>query len=72
VEIVILWLAIVATTVAYLEQATAQLYRLLHRDEHWAALAAIVDNLLAHVTLEGEEVEDIMRQWLREGESTER
>jgi ATP-dependent Zn protease len=50
---------------AYLEQTTAQLYRLLNRDDHWAALAAIVDNLLAHETLEGEEVEDIMRQWLR-------
>ena len=49
---------------AYLEQTTGQLYRLLDRDDHWAALAAIVDNLLAHETLEGEEVEDIMRQWL--------
>jgi len=49
---------------AHLEQATAQLYRLLDRDDHWAALGAIVDNLLAHETLEGEEVEDIMRQWL--------
>jgi hypothetical protein len=27
--------------------------------------AAIVDNLLAHETPDGEEVEDIMRQWLR-------
>jgi hypothetical protein len=50
---------------SYLEQATAQLYRLLNRDDHWAGLAAIVDNLLAHETLEGGEVEDIMRQWLR-------
>jgi len=33
-------------------------------NDHWAALAAIVDNLLAHETLEGEDVEDIMRQWL--------
>jgi ATP-dependent Zn protease len=49
---------------SYLEQTTAQLDRLLDRDDHWAALAAIVDNLLAHETLEGEEVEDIMRQWL--------
>ncbi len=49
----------------YLEQATLKLYRLLQQDEYWAALAAIVDNLLAHETLEGEEVEDIVRQWLR-------
>ena len=47
----------------YLEQATVKLYRLLQRDECWAAVAAIVDNLLAHETLEGEEVEDIVRQW---------
>ena len=50
---------------AYLEQTTARLYRLLEREDHWAALAAIVDNLLAHETLEAEEVEDIVGQWLR-------
>ena len=50
---------------AYLEQTAVSLYRLLNQDNHWAALAAIVDNLLAHETLEGEEVEEIVRQWLR-------
>ena len=35
------------------------------QDDHWAALAAIVDHLLAHETLEGELVEEIMGQWLR-------
>ena len=49
---------------AALEQTSIELYRLLDREDHWAALAAIVDNLLAHETLEGEEVEDIVRQWL--------
>ncbi|MCY2996425.1 MAG: hypothetical protein NTY19_52540 [Planctomycetota bacterium] len=49
---------------AYLERATAQLYQLLHRDEHWAGLAAITDELLAHETIEGEQVEEIMQQWL--------
>lgn len=49
---------------AYLEQATARLYRLLDQDAHWAALAAIVDNLLAHETLDGEQVGDILRPWL--------
>jgi ATP-dependent Zn protease len=49
---------------AYLEQTAAQVHRLLHRDDHWAALAAVVDNLLAHETLEGDEVEEIVRQWL--------
>ena len=50
---------------AYLQRATVQLYRLLNRDDHWAALAAIVDSLLAHETLEGDEVSEVVRQWLR-------
>ncbi len=49
---------------AYLEQTTAQVYCLLDRDEHWAALAAIVDELLAHETLAGEDVHDIVSTWL--------
>ena len=49
---------------AYLEQATVRLYRQLSRDDCWAALAAIADNLLAHETLEGEEVESIVKHWL--------
>jgi len=49
---------------AYLELITVELYRILDREDYWAALAAIVDHLLAHETLEGEEVEDIVRQWL--------
>ena len=48
----------------YLEQTAVKLYQLLDRDDHWAAIAAIVDHLLAHETLEGEEVEEIIRQWL--------
>ena len=50
---------------AYLEQATSQLYRLLNRDNIWAALAAVTDELLAHEMLEGEAVEEIVGQWLR-------
>ena len=50
---------------AYLEQATSQLYRLLNRDNNWAALAAVTDELLAHEILEGEAVEEIVGQWLR-------
>lgn len=49
---------------AYLEQMSIRLHRLLSDDDHWAALAAIVDNLLAHETLDGEDVEEIVRQWL--------
>jgi hypothetical protein len=49
---------------AYLEQTTVELYRLLDGEDHWSALAAIVDNLLAHETLEGEDVEEIISQWI--------
>lgn len=48
----------------YLEQRTARLHRLLNQDAAWAAVAAIADHLLAHETLEGEEVEEIVRQWV--------
>ena len=48
---------------ALLEQATAQMYRLFKTDANWAALAAIVDDLLAHETLEGEQVHDIVAAW---------
>ena len=49
---------------AYLERTTASLYKTISRDDHWAALAAVVDSLLAHETLEGEQVEEIVAQWL--------
>jgi ATP-dependent Zn protease len=49
----------------YLEQASIQLHRLLGRDDHWAALAAVVDNLLAHERLEEEEIAEILQAWLR-------
>lgn len=48
----------------FLEQMTATLYQELHRDDNWAALAAIVDSLLAHERLESEEVHEIVTQWL--------
>lgn len=49
---------------AYLEQISIQLYHLLKRDEMWAALASLADHLLAHETLEGEEIEEIVSEWL--------
>jgi hypothetical protein len=48
----------------YLEEVSVQLYHRLKRDDLWAALAAIADNLLAHETLEGEQVEEIVAEWL--------
>lgn len=49
----------------WLEQATRELYRLLTEDDHWAAVAAIVDHLLAYETLESEELEEIVEHWMR-------
>lgn len=49
---------------AYLERTTVRLYQLLDQEDHWAALASIADHLLAHETLETEEVEAIVRQWM--------
>lgn len=48
----------------YLEQVSIQLYHQLKQDEMWAALAALADNLLAHETLEREQVEEVLRAWL--------
>lgn len=49
--------------VAYLEQITLELYRLLHHDQHWAGLAALADHLLAHETLESDDVVEILENW---------
>ena len=48
----------------YLEQVAVALYHRLRDDDLWPALAALADNLLAHETLEGEQVEEIVRDWL--------
>lgn len=49
--------------VGYLERTAIDLHGFLNRDDVWAAVAAIADELLAHETLEGDQVEDIVRQW---------
>lgn len=48
----------------YLEEVSIQLYHRLKQDDLWGALAALADNLLAHETLEGEQVEEIVGDWL--------
>jgi ATP-dependent Zn protease len=48
----------------YLERVSIQLYRRLKEEEMWAALASLADHLLAHETLEGEQVEEIVAEWL--------
>ena len=49
---------------ALLEEVTRQLHAMLSRDDVWAAVAALVDELLAHETLEAEQIEEVMRTWL--------
>jgi hypothetical protein len=48
----------------YLEQVSIQLYQRLKEDNLWAALASLADHLLAHETLNGEQVGEIVGQWL--------
>ena len=49
---------------SYLEDLTRQLHRLLDAEPHWSALAALADNLLAHETLERDEVREIVGEWM--------
>lgn len=48
----------------YLEQISIQLYHRMKGDELWPALAALADNLLAHETLDQEQIEEIADEWL--------
>lgn len=48
----------------YLEQTTSRLYHLMNAEPNWSAIASLADNLLAHETLESEEVRDIVSEWL--------
>lgn len=48
----------------YLEQVSIQLYHRLNGDDHWPALAALADHLLAHETLDREQVAEILEEWL--------
>ena len=49
----------------YLEQTSIRLYHLLDRDDLWAALAALADNLLAFETLDRTQIEEIVGDWLQ-------
>lgn len=48
----------------YLESVTGVLYRMLDSEPNWSAVASLADSLLAHETLEAEEVEEIVGEWL--------
>ena len=47
----------------FLERLTIQLHQTLSQPQHWAAIGAIVDHLLAHEVLEGETVHEIVAAW---------
>lgn len=53
-----------AQRLAFLEEITIYLYRFFRHDEIWNTVAAIVDELLAHETLEADEVENVYRTWM--------
>lgn len=50
---------------AFLEETVRSLHQLLNRDHHWAAIAALADELLAHETLESEAIREILAVWMR-------
>ena len=47
----------------HLQQTARQLYHVFSQDHHWAAIGAIVDHLLAHETLGGDTVHEIVSEW---------
>lgn len=49
----------------YLEQVSIDLYHQLKSDDFWAALASLADHLLAHETLDWEQVKEIVEEWVR-------
>ena len=49
---------------AFLEDVTRQVYQMFDQTEAWAAIAALADELLAHETLEREQVRDVLSVWM--------
>ena len=49
--------------IALLEQISIELYRLMNRDDVWAAVAALADELMAHETLERDQILEILEEW---------
>ena len=48
-----------------LEQTVAELFQFFDRQDIWPAIAALSDELLAHETLEWEQVEEVLGFWSR-------
>ncbi len=51
---------------AQLERYTIELYQAFRDDNHWAAIGAIADSLLAHETLDEEMLQEIVEPWIGE------
>jgi ATP-dependent Zn protease len=50
---------------ALLEEAARELHKFLSRDDSWAAIAALADNLLAYEVLESEQIHEILSAWMQ-------
>lgn len=50
--------------VAHIEQVVIALHRRLQADDIWPALAALADHLLAHESLDAEQVEEVLEPYL--------
>jgi ATP-dependent Zn protease len=50
---------------AFLEEAARQLHQLLSHEEHWTAISMLADNLLAHETLEADEIREVLKSWTK-------
>ena len=48
----------------YLEQKTIELYQLFRTDAYWCAIGELVDQLLAHETLEEDMINEIVSTWI--------
>lgn len=48
----------------YLTKVTGTLHRLLNAEPNWSAVASLADHLLAHDTLEAEDVREIISEWI--------
>ncbi len=49
---------------AMLERLTGELYRVMDHPELWQVVASLADELLAHESLESEQIEEVMATWL--------
>ena len=52
--------------IAQLERYTIELYQAFQNDNHWAAIGAIADSLLAHETLDEDMLQEIVEPWMGE------